>query len=81
MIVKKEKVASQESVVHDDGERVYSMFNILKAEDELDEPTINLGMFLPADAVIKPGNISCKREISKQGGTVSFEVKFEYQDN
>ena len=26
MIVKKEKVASQEVVVHDDGESVYSMF-------------------------------------------------------
>lgn len=81
VVVKKEKVASQEIFVHDDGERVYSMFNILKAEDEHDEPTINLGMFLPADAVIKPGNISCKREISKQGGKVSFEVKYESQDN
>lgn len=74
-------MASQEIVVHDDGERVYRMFNILKAEDKHDESTINLGMFLPADAVIKPGNISCKRKISKQGGTVSFEVKYESQDN
>ena len=80
MTVKKEKVASQEIVVHDDGERVYSMFNILKAEDEHDNPTINLGMFLPDDAVIKPRSISCKREISKQGGKISFEVKYESQD-
>ena len=28
-------MASQETVVHDDGERVYSMFNILKAEDKM----------------------------------------------
>ena len=47
VIVKKEKVASQEIVVHDDGERVYSMFNILKAEDEHDEPIINLACFFP----------------------------------
>ena len=56
------------------------MFNILKAEDE-HEPTINLGMFLPDDAVIWPGNISCKTEVSKQGGKISFEVKYESQDN
>ena len=57
------------------------MFNILKAEDEHDESTINLGMFLPDDAVIRPGNISCKTEVSKQGGKISFEVKYESQDN
>ena len=80
VIVKKEKAASQEIIVHDDGERVYSMFNILKSEDEHDEPAINMGMFLPDNAVIKPGNINCKREISKQGGKISFEVKYESSD-
>ena len=34
------------------------MFNIFKAEDEHNEPIINLGMFLPDDAVMKPGNRS-----------------------
>ena len=57
------------------------MINNLKAENDHDEPTINLGMFLPDDAVIRPGNISCKREVSTQGGKISSEVKYESQDN
>ena len=41
------------------------------------EPTFNFGSCFPADAIIKPQDIKCRRVLTKEGGKVSFEFKYE----
>lgn len=55
------------------------MFNTLNTEGIREEPNINLGDFLPKDAIIRPQNMICKRVLSPDGGKIIFDLKYEIQ--
>lgn len=77
VIVKKDINVTQEIIVHDNGEKVQTMWNTLKGKAEKEEPVFNLGSVLPPGAMIKPENVLCKRVITEDGGRISFELKYE----
>ena len=68
---------SQKVIVSDNGEKLHSVFDTLKSGDEREEPIINLGNFMSDDMVIKPKDITCKREITKDGGKITIEFKYQ----
>lgn len=77
--VKKGKVVSREISVHDDGERVYSIFNTAKVGDIKEDTEIHFGDILPKGAVFKAENISCKMSFLPDGGKVRLGMKYELE--
>ena len=77
VIVKKEGNMTQEIIVRDNGQRVQSMFDTLKRNNEREGPAFHLSSVLPQGTVIKAENMVCKRVITKDGGRITFEVNYD----
>ena len=52
------------------------MCETLDTEEKI-EPTFYFGNWFPADAVIKPQDIKCRRMLKEEGGKVLIEFKYE----
>ena len=76
IIQKDSEAVSQEIIVNNNGKRRHQMFDTLNADEKI-EPTFDFGNWFPADAVIKPQDIKCRRMLNKEGGKVSLEFKYE----
>ena len=76
IIQKDSEAVSQEIIVNNNGKRRHQMFDTLDADEKV-EPTFDFGNWFPADAVIKPQDIKCRRMLNKEGGKVSIEFKYE----
>ena len=60
------EAVSQEIIVNNNGKRRHQMFDTLDADEKI-EPTFDFGNWFPADTVIKPQDIKCRRMLYKEG--------------
>ena len=65
IIQKDSEAVSQEKIVNNNGNRRHQMFDTLDADEKI-EPTFDFGNWFPADAVIKPHDIKCRRMLNKE---------------
>ena len=74
--ISKKKFVSNEIMIKDDGERLFSSFSINKTDDQRKEPDINLGEFLSHNATLKARDIVIKRAVSAEGGKVILSFNY-----
>lgn len=76
-IKKREKRVSNEMTFTDnDGDRMFSIFSSAKDGETREEPTVNMGDYLPKDICIRPEDISITRILNPEGGKVKINFKY-----
>ena len=74
--VKKEKHVSQNIILTDNGETLFSNYYMNRSGEPKSEPPLNLGDYLPRGILLKPGDITLRRKFTANGVIISMDIDY-----